>query len=312
VVVAFDTEGVTQNFLGRQIGSEEVSELGVAVLRPSELCLRRNVHQFYDDNDIEAFTIRIHERTHGPVVGLMTDKSPEDAGPRLHQFLSEIQGERILLGYDMKAEWRYITRNCPSLSSLFSAWCDVQELVSQRYEQLTSPTDKLPMGLQYPGLGGALKALSFYGWTHEHQMHSAAGDSVKLLAVLSGLLCDTPLRLCQDSSGETVSLYCYLPRVKSIKISGKVHAYTARICTADSQKLPLQTPVGLERHFAHCPGLIGVGLNSQTETIPKAQVRYWWVSFKSKEQLDSFISYFDGSCLENIQLRVKADPSMEE
>lgn len=49
VLVAFDTEG----------GHEaEVSELGVAVLRPSELNLRRAFYAFYEHNDIEAFTIR--------------------------------------------------------------------------------------------------------------------------------------------------------------------------------------------------------------------------------------------------------------
>lgn len=83
VLVAFDTEGVTQHFLGRQISSEEVGELGVAALRPSKVCLRRNLYQFYNDNDIEAFTIRIHERTLGPAVSLMTEKSSEDAGPRV-------------------------------------------------------------------------------------------------------------------------------------------------------------------------------------------------------------------------------------
>jgi hypothetical protein len=106
VLVAFDTEGVSQHYLGCMYPRGGVSELGVAVLRSSHPNMRRGLYHFYEDNDIETFTIRIHERNHGPVVGVMTEKTEEEAGPRLQQFFSsKIDGERILIGFNMRAKW---------------------------------------------------------------------------------------------------------------------------------------------------------------------------------------------------------------
>jgi hypothetical protein len=101
--VAFGTEGVTQNFEGRQIANEEIGELGIAVVRPTSNSLRfvHHILQFYEINEIEASTIRIHERPYGRIVGTMTDETTERTGARLYERLSEIAGERILLGWGM-------------------------------------------------------------------------------------------------------------------------------------------------------------------------------------------------------------------
>lgn len=195
-LVAFDTEGVRQHFEGRTIGSDDISELGVAVFPPGEGCLHllRNLFQFYDDNNIEAFTIRVYERSYGPAVRMMTERSPKEAGPRRFEFLSSFEGDRILLGFDMYFEWKWISRQYPSFAKLFTSWCDVQELVSQRYVQLPSQPDTLAPECPVRSLASTLKAMSFYGWTRNHQIHGRAADAVKVLAVLSGLLSDAPLR----------------------------------------------------------------------------------------------------------------------
>jgi hypothetical protein len=307
VLVAFDTEGVTQHFHGKQIASQEVSELGVAVLRPSEFKFRRNLLQFYKDNDIEAFTIRMRKRRYGPVVGMMTNRTQEEAGPRLEQFLTKIEGERILIGYDLQAEWIWIARKFPAISGLFTAWCNVQELVGHRYEPLTPHTHKLSEALRFFSMANALKAMSNYGWTQDNGMHGAAGDSVKLVAILSGLLCDTPLRDCEDARGQNVSVFCYLPLSWVTRVAGRRHAHTARVSATNGQYLPLRTPRQVEQKLMGQPGLIGVRVGSINETIPRGPFKRWWVSFSTEELLGKFVLEFHGSVLDDVELQVVID-----
>jgi len=299
-LVAFDTEGVKQHFDGRQVGSEDIGGLGVAVFRPSigRLQFTLNLTQFYEDNDMEAFTVRICDRPYSPAVGMMTEKTAEEAGPRLVDFLSSCEGDRILLGYDMQTEWRWIARKCPSLAALFTSWCDVQELIAQQHAQLTPR----------PGMDKTLKAMGIWGWTSSHPRHGGAADAVKLLAILSGLLCSAPLRTESGPKQDSVSKYCHLPRADAIQESpGKFHFHTCRISTADGQKLPQQTPNGLAKMFSSYEGLKGVGLNSRTQALARAPVNYWWVSFRTLGELEDFKREVDGSAYEGTTLRVTID-----
>ncbi|KAH4354046.1 hypothetical protein HBH98_014060 [Parastagonospora nodorum] len=292
-LVAFDTEGVKQHFEGRQIGSQDLSELGVAVFPPTKtpLYFISNLTQFYEDNDIEAFTVRMHPRAHGPAVGLMTEKTASEAGPRLIDFLSGFKGDMILLGFNMHQEWRWISRTCPSFAALFTSWCDVQELLPQ----LGSP----------PGLAKTLKAMGIWGWTSIHLRHGGAADAVRMLAVLSGLVCGVPIREDREHKEDNVSKYCHLPKRESVREApGKVRFHTCRISAADGGKLPLQTPNGLAGMFAAYEGLKGVGLNSRTPTLARAPVKYWWVSFRTREGLENFKREVDGSVHEDATLRV--------
>lgn len=314
-LIAFDTEGVTQNFAGRLVPNSSISELGVAVLQPhaDRPAFITNLTQFYEDNDIEAFTIRMHPRTYGPVVGLMTSLLPSAAGPRLFDFISQFPGDRILLGFYMQSEWRWISRHFPSFAELFIGWCDVQELVAQRYVERSPPSspDALAMELRTPGLARTLKAMGIYGWTRAHQEHGGAGDAVKCLAILSGLLHDIPLAdVPLPKRG--VSKYCFLPKSKNVGFSGRYHFHTARISASNNQKLPLQTPNGLEALCAAYLGLLGVGLNSKTEAVPRGPVRSWWVSFSSQTTLEDFAQAFDGSDVDGVRVKVVIDQREEK
>ncbi|KAI4908859.1 hypothetical protein J4E90_008596 [Alternaria incomplexa] len=149
-VVAFDMEGFNQHPDGRYRSSEESGELGVAVLRPSSKPLRcfSSMYHFYNQNEIEAFTIRIQERRYGPVVGTMTDETKQTAGARLHKFLSSIPGELILVGFGMQREFKWISDEYPAIAALFTSWCDIQELVADSDKSMTAEPDKLLT--QYP------------------------------------------------------------------------------------------------------------------------------------------------------------------
>jgi hypothetical protein len=211
--VAFGTEGVTQNFEGRQIANEEIGELGIAVVRPTSNSLRfvHHILQFYEINEIEASTIRIHERPYGRIVGTMTDKTTERTGARLYERLSEIAGERILLGWGMQREMKWISEKCPSMARLFTSWCDVRELVAASYESNMLDTGKLTQPYQRPGLDKTMRALRISGWRSHHQRHGAAADAVRTLAILSGLLCGaTSQEHPNPKSGVSVFLYSSL------------------------------------------------------------------------------------------------------
>jgi hypothetical protein len=306
-LVAFDTEGVTQNFEGRQIANEEIGELGIAVLQPTSNSPRfvHHILQFYEINEIEVFTIRIHERPYGRIVGTVTDETTERAGARLFERLSEIAGERILLGWGMQREMKWISEKCPSMARLFTSWCDVQELVAASYESNMLDTGKLIQPYQRPGLDKTMRAQRISGWRSHHQRHGAAADAVRTLAILSGLLCGATLQE-HPNPKSGVSVLCTLPSLRDTKICGRQHYYTARIRVADGDKLPLQTPYGLEKLYARHWGLMGEGLNSRTEVLARDRVKIWWVSFRSQETLNGFIARVDGSTFDGKVLRVTA------
>jgi hypothetical protein len=279
-LVAFDTEGVTQRFEGRQIANDEIGELGVAVLRPGTSLPRFNpqVLQLYKENNIEAFTLRVHERPYGRIAGTVTDETTERAGARLYERLSEIAGERILLDWGMPKEIKWISEECPSMARLFTSWCDVQELVATNYKSSMLDTEKLTRQYQQPALDKAIRALRISGWRSHHQRHGAAADAVRTLAILSGLLCGATLHELPNPP-QGVSVLCSLPSSKYTNICGRQHYYTARIRAADGDKLPLQTSVGLEKLYTRHRGLVGVGLNLRSEVLARDRVRLWWVSF---------------------------------
>lgn len=104
---------------------------------------------------------------------------------------------------------------------------------------------------------------------------------MKSLAVLTGLLHNKrlTLRYHQDKRNNSVSKLCYLPSIKQTIISGKRHAFTARINAVNGGKLPLQTPNGLSQILSEYAGLIGLGLNSLTEVVPRGPEFRWWVVF---------------------------------
>ena len=312
ILVALDAEGVTQRFDGRQINSDEISEIGVAVFRANEKGLHFIPHleQFYDQNGIEAFTIRVHERQYGPVVGTMTDALDSNAGSHLHKYISRFEGSRILLMYHPRLEIKWIKEKCPSLTMLFSGWCDVQELVAKRYMDLFLESRRSVW--RYPSLQNTLKAMRISGWRSAHQVHGGAADSVKALAILSGLFCDVPLREVQRFNVDSVSVFCYLPPPKSTRIHNRWHLFTARITTVDGGKLPRMTPAELRKRLQQYPGLKGVGLNARNEILARDRVRIWWVSFQTQHALDSFIAEFGGSTFEGKKLRVVADGKTNE
>lgn len=217
----------------------------------------------------------------------------------------------MLLGFDLQYEWRYITREYPKLAESFSAWCDVLELVAQRYlEMLGGDVGMLAMEKRTPGLSRALEAMGVWGWTQYHSAWRAA-DAVKCLAVLSGLLANLPMAEVPWAS-RGVSIYCLLPRIERGRFSGRWHYPTVRISARNEEKLPEITPDELFTFCAKYAGLLGVGLNWKKEALSRGRVGKWWVSFASRESLERFVREFDRREVDGVRVRVDVDQIVED
>jgi hypothetical protein len=203
----------------------------------------------------------------------------------------------------MQAECTWIIDQCPSLRRYFADWCDVQELVAQCYKELTLESWSTPS----PGPQNTLKAMRISGWRSKHQVHSATGDAVKCLAVLSGLLHDVTLQDRPAKDQDTVSVYTFVLSSTNPIISKRDHFFTTRISATSGEKLPLQTPYGLAELFAEHRGLCGVGLNARIQTHARGPVRYWRVLFRDRKALDDCVREVDGSTIEGVEVGVTID-----
>jgi len=265
ILVAFDMEA----------SPRMISEMGLAILLVGEntprFCIGRC--RFFDENDVQAFTIEIRERNkkdyefkrHGETIHVENELQ---AGPAIEKILNDFQtlGKLILVGYDLQMEFKWISEHYPSLASSFSAWVDVQELVTAQCE-----------GVRL-GLTGALQGLGIIDNRHNSQQHSAANDAVRDLAVLAGLLSGTTLittSQCKDQG------YSSLPPIKAFR-DWTQYPFSVRLATTDGGPLPQIPARDLAELFAGYD-LKAVGLNR------KDDVHIWWMAFHTLESLKEFI-----------------------
>ena len=311
VLVALDTEG----------GRCKISEIGLAILRTKGRTSEfdPSLSQFYQQNGVKAFTIELRKRgfeiPESRRYGSVELASAEEVGSRVNDILSSYDGNRILVGFDLRVEFEWMSKTCPWLASSFDAWVDLQELVSQRIlETSLEPGELWSRRALRPSLTDTLNAMQIEdrGW----HAHHAANDAVRFLTLLSGLISDMPLAInrwteltnvwkfevhrskVQGSNAMPARSFLFLPEPP-----GK-HLFTARITTADGRKLPPQTPLSLFNHFARYIGLKAVGFNWQAEASGPSGVKFWWVSFQTQELLTKCTSEIHGSTLGGTKLSV--------
>jgi hypothetical protein len=131
----------------------EVFEIGLAILQvdadTQEPMLCSGTAQFFSEHRIDARTIRVRDRIRrlrrretlrwGSEVVVEAGQ----AAAALDAVLSteaNSDAKVILIGFDIREEMKWIAQGCPSISSYFTAWVDVQEFVAERYggQQLNS------------------------------------------------------------------------------------------------------------------------------------------------------------------------------
>ncbi|PSN66491.1 hypothetical protein BS50DRAFT_677683 [Corynespora cassiicola Philippines] len=292
VLVSLDIESFGAN----------ASEVGLAVLQAGKqpLPFHGILTRYYEENKVEALTIRLLDR------GLKYEDPEWRFGDKVHasiedvhhltaNMLSRYTGERILIGFAMQnAEMNWISKSCPSLAIHFSAWVDIQELVSQRrmQEELGSPTSDI----KYPGLTNTLRAMGVTDWRAQKRRHCAANDALRNLIILSGLISHVPINPQHPS-----------PKVRTFTQlkPTKTHHCAATIAAKDGGKLPIYSPGSVSKLFSNHPGLKSVALNWKTLHHRTEGVRFWRVEFDTQESLESFITDIDGSMIDNTEISVK-------
>jgi hypothetical protein len=237
LLVAFDIEGF----------AHDINEVGFAIIHNKSqvpfLPLDGNLGTFYSKNEVQAHTIEIREKGarksyKRKKFGTSVTVGAADVGATLVQMLSGLdpKGTRklILVGFDMNTEFEWISKKCPELSSLFTAWVDIQEIVEERSPcEFRASLVDVVNSLNFTGTGG-MKGKS---------PHRAANDTVRFLAILSGLISLDSFVICKIPK---VALLTHLPRPNSR------YPFTARVTAADEEKLPLEfnTPGSLSKVFA--------------------------------------------------------------
>jgi hypothetical protein len=202
-------------------GNQDVSEAGLAVLRVHEQPppFLPGLRWYLEENGVETLTIRLRDHGLKPQYEdpkfRFGDKVYADQKDIAHiaaRMLSRYDGKRILVGFGMDAEWRWIENDCPSMALLFSAWVDLQELVSQRRKQETlGPEDDI----EQPGFTNTIKAMHIADFRGRKRRHLARNDALRCLNrfVWTGYPC---------SNGASLATYGYktlsLPGIISSEI----------------------------------------------------------------------------------------------
>ena len=290
VFVAFDIEGFV----------DDINEIGFAVLdskaETPRLPSDGNLATFYSENEVHAHTIEILEKGRRrnyvrETFGYRIPAVPfDEVEPTLVGNLSVLKpegvGDLILVGFAMNTEWDWISRKCPSLASIFTAWVDLQDIVGAQ------SSSKLPISLT-----DAVKPLNFTGIGGNKRHHSrAATDAVWFLALLCRLKSSETFIVKKEQRTLPLS---HLPRPSS------KHPFTARVTTADGDKLPSEfnSPRSLSKLFAKYQP-VAVGLNNNKDNVSRNGVRIWWISLASLELLTEFAAEVGGSTIRGKEVAV--------
>ncbi|KAF2107120.1 hypothetical protein BDV96DRAFT_305601 [Lophiotrema nucula] len=308
VLVALDVESFNDH------GEQNVSEIGLAVLHVHGelLPFHPGLSRFYEKNGVEALTIRLPARycngkgakyedpewRYGDQVRI----SEEEAGDVVAKLLSKYGENRILVGFSMVAEWRWISENCPSLAILFSGWVDVQELVSQRREEedLGPKCDR-----RWPGMTKTLRVMGIADprCASRDNKHCPANDALRCLVILSGLIHNAPFVFDPPRGPKT-------PVIRAFNCLGSLYrvssGFTAMITTDDRSRLPTVTPDSLAKLLSGYTGLEAVAVNykwAREQRNPSGGKGIWLAGFRSQEHLEVFILDVDGSVIDGKQVR---------
>jgi hypothetical protein len=130
----------------------------------------------------------------------------------------------ILVGFSLYTEFKWISGYCPSLTSLFVGWVDLQDTVAEN------------SGTVDPGLLHTLNAMKIVErppGSNPPNRHRASNDAVRCLAVLAGLI-------CLDSFAVPTKIYKPVKLALLSKLPAPIRKYpfTAPVTTADGGIIP--------------------------------------------------------------------------
>lgn len=291
--------GSTLAALDIESTSEHLREIGLAFQRIDRKLPKFNegagTRSFYNQHGINAHTVQVRGRIsrklerNTPPFGDVQLVNPEEVHQIVTSLLSDQNKSLILVGFDLHSEFLWMARECPSLSSLFTAWIDLQDIA---YELSDEPSDKRP------SLSDTVRALEIKDWFS--QKHRAAHDAVRCLAVLSGLVTSRSCNIPDHSP--KVQLFSRLPSPDHPR------AFGVRITATDGGMLPrLPTASAVSVYFADYQPK-AVALN-RSGFLKNGGVRVWWMSFVDLQSMNHCVAQLDGSSLDGRLLTVEASGS---
>jgi hypothetical protein len=306
VLVAFDSEGCSFDCDGHA-STNKISELGFTALCSNieSSKLGYTGKEFSDDNDVQQLTIQLQEKTKVErTAGRIVHAQPAEVEKLVRDFLSNLPGRCILVGYDLSRELRWISTTFPSLADLFIAWIDVQEMLYHRCLE-SSPIFRVYEQL---GLSTALRTMDFSAPSRSATTR-AVNDCCRLLQVLAGLVQSVPFSL-PGPRGPRIPRFSMYPRLP--KPDKEKSPFALRITPSNGQRLPPRSPREVANVFHKYEGLRAVGLNWQSERVRREGVRFWWLSFSTQEALKDFYRGLHGGVFEDITLCAILDFPFED
>lgn len=307
IIVALDTE--TSSHASKETPKlrQDVSEVGIAILPLKGQITQpyQGIKQLHYAGGASAVTIQIRERTALPkeaFLGQIIRSNPKDVASVIESILAKYTGRLVLLGFDLHNEMKWIADECPTISSHFTAWLDLQEFALQRCKEFAAESESARN--YQPGLSDVLKAMKIRDERHHVRSHYAVNDALRCLMVLCGLASDpyllSEIRL-RPASRHSVSYYSQL----KFPMGRGGHTFMARVSSVvQGGKLPPWSPRAVGRHFSAHTDLKAVGLNWLTEKDKIEGVRYWQFSFRTSESLERFIAETNGSTVDAAKVLV--------
>ncbi|KAF5688670.1 hypothetical protein FDENT_4755 [Fusarium denticulatum] len=262
----------------------------------------RRLYHFVEDNNMEVLTFNIGTskelgdgvlRVGGlqgmPIrrphrFGKETSLYVENLESSVVEFLSNLPRDKklVLVGFEMGADWTYLSTNFPAAIRFFSAWIDLGDIVSD----ITSSSPS-----QYPSLEFLIQTFGYWwqdikpgrGCRSDGNADNAGDDVVTTLALAQALL--------EERNHSTLLFEHACFRIAS---SGRISTfYDPAKCFVAAVKsdglLPIKISMGIRiaRKFIDFHP-VSTGLFSN-------EVGY--VTFRSNEELDHFISCVNGMVL---------------
>ncbi len=265
--------------LDLEFSAQGVSEVGLAFLRvhgqEPQFQGDGTLQMFYSQNEIQVHSFLVRDRiptkkTSREAIKYGTTAliDAEEVVPTVTRMLSTFsnEGSLILIGFALYAEFQWISQECPSLSTFFTTWVDLQEIAEER------------SGALRPGLIDTMSAMHIFDrevGSKGPRMHRASNDAVRCMAVLSGLVSLNSFTLLKASPD--VLLLTKHPHPSS------KHPFTARITTSDGSTLPseFKAPRSLSTLFeAYKPKAVAL----KTSGFYRGKLiglKVWWLSFST-------------------------------
>ena len=201
----------------------------------------------------------------------------------------------MLVGFDMYAEFRWISQECPQLASLFAAWVDIQEIIEKKLE---CPGPSLISAMNALGITDRSKGTG-------KKSHRASNDAVRCLAVLCGLISSNSPSHGIPCREHKVCVFQKMPQFSRCS-HAHTNPFTAFIPNSDGGILPTQytAPRSLVGLFAKYE-LKAVAFNSR-EFLKHNGVRTWWISLSNLKSLEHLAADVHGSVINGKTLQVQS------